>query len=650
MVAGAPMTVSVDFETRSTIDLRRTGVYKYAQDKNTDVWCMAYAFDDEDPLVWTPGQPIDQKLVDHIESKGELRAWNANFERTIWNEILVTRYGWPKTTVEQWVCTASEARAMALPGSLEMAAQVLGVQQQKDKEGANLMLRMARPRRFDESGAPIWWDVPERVNRLIEYCQQDVRTEVAIAKAIRRLTSFETEVFNLDQTINDRGVKLDKKLAKAAKALAEKATLEANRALYDLTNGKVSKVSNVGRLTAWLREQGLEVASLGKDQIKSLQATATGDAAHALALRTDAGKSSVAKIETMLDAVCKDGRIRGLLLYHGAATGRWAGRLVQPQNFPRGNISDPETYIPLVLSRSGTEIAALAPPLEVISSLLRAMLIAEDGHRLIAADFAAIEARVLAWLANEELLLETFRNGGDVYKVMASKVYGVAPGDIDKNQRQLGKMAILGLGYGMGAKKFTDSCVKAGIDLSEEQAKSVVQLYRNTNRKITTFWSALNSAVISAVKEPGSVHNVGPIKYTSRGGYLWCVLPSKRPLAYAKPKIVERETPWGTTNEAVSFEGMDSFTKKWERHDLYGGLLAENVTQAVARDIMADAMVRLEKKGYPLILSVHDEVVAEVPDGFGSVAEFESLMCQVPDWAAGCPIDAEGYESTRYRK
>jgi DNA polymerase len=394
----------------------------------------------------------------------------------------------------------------------------------------------------------------------------------------------------------------------------------------------------------------LEVESLGKDQIKALQQTATGDVAQALTLRTDAGKSSVAKIETMLEAVCKDGRIRGLLLYHGAATGRWAGRLVQPQNFPRGDVKDPERYIPLVYSKDYDAIDTQEPILSVISSLLRGMLVAEDGHRLIAADFAAIEARVLAWLANEELLLETFRDGGDVYKVMASKVYGVAPGDVNKDQRQVGKMAILGLGYGMGAKKFTDSCAKAGIELSDDQAKAVVQLYRNTNRQITAFWSALNSAVIRAVKEPGSVHNVGAIKYTSRGGYLWCVLPSKRPLAYAKPKVVERETPWGTTNEAVSFEGMDSFTKKWERHDLYGGLLAENVTQAVARDIMADAMVRLENKGYPLILSVHDEVVAEVPDGFGSVAEFESLMCQVPDWAVGCPIDAEGYESTRYRK
>lgn len=329
------MTVSIDFETRSTVDLRRTGVYRYAQDPTTDVWCMAYAFDDEEPAVWKPGEPLPVALVQYIEQGGELRAWNAQFERTIWNDILAKRYGWPSTSVDQWVCTAAEARAMALPGALGQAADVLGVEQQKDSQGANLMLRMARPRSFDETGAPIWWDIPERVQRLVNYCKQDVRTEVAVAKAIRRLAETERAVFILDQRINDRGVRLDKKLAKAAKAVAEKATLEANRALYDVTQGKVSKVSNVGRLTAWLATQGVAAESLGKDSLAELRATATGAVADALSIRAEAGKSSVAKIEAMLGAVCDDGRIRGMLLYHGAATGRWAGRLVQPQNMSR---------------------------------------------------------------------------------------------------------------------------------------------------------------------------------------------------------------------------------------------------------------------------------------------------------------------------
>ena len=645
------MTVSVDFETRSTVDLRRTGVYRYAQDKETDVWCMAYAFDDAEPRMWCPGQPVDPDLVAYITKGGELRAWNANFERTIWNEILVTRYAWPKTSIEQWVCTAAEARAMALPGSLEVAAQVLGVQEQKDKAGSNLMLRMARPRSIEPDGTLIWWDIPDRINRLLEYCKQDVRTEVAIAQAIRRLTDTERQVFNLDQRINDRGVKLDIKLAKAAKKLADAATLEANRAIYDLTHGKVSKITNVGRLAEWLRAQGCEVDSLDKAGVKMLQENNTGKIAEVLTLRAEGGKSSVAKIDSMLGAVCGDGRIRGLLMYHGASTGRWAGRLVQPQNFPRGNISNPEDYIDLVLTRSVSEIDALAPPLDVISSMLRAMLVASDGHNLIAADFAAIEARVLAWLAGEELLLETFRSGGDVYKVMASRIYGISPGDINKIHRQVGKMAILGLGFGMGAKKFIDSCrTMADIELTLEQSKAVVDLYRATNKKIVRFWSELNRAAIDAVKETGSVQRVGPITYTCRGGYLWCVLPSKRPLAYARPKVVERETPWGSTAEAVSFEGIDSFTKKWDRHELYGGLLAENVVQAVARDIMAASMLRLEAAGYPIVLTCHDEIISEVPEGFGSVSDFESTMCQLPEWGAGCPINAEGYLSKRYKK
>lgn len=645
------MTISIDFETRSTADLRKTGVYRYAQDKTTDVWCMAYMLNDDEPKVWVPGEPVDETLVDHIQQQGELRAWNAQFERTIWNEIMVKRYGWPTTTVEQWNCTAAEARAMALPGSLDMAAQVLGVDQQKDKQGASLMMRMARPRGFNEDGSPIWWDVPDRVARLVSYCKQDVRTEVAIARAIRRLGEGERAVFELDQKINDRGVQLDIKLARAAKHVAEHATLEANRAMYDLTHGKVAKVSNVGRLTAWLREQGLEVESLGKNSIKALQEGAEGVISDVLTLRTEAGKSSVAKIESMLSAVCRDGRIRGLLLYHGAATGRWAGRLVQPQNFPRGSIADIESYIPLVYTKDAEAIDALAPPLDVISSMLRSMLIAADGKKLVAADFAAIEARVLAWLADEKALIGTFQTGGDVYKYMASKIYGCAPEDVNKDQRQVGKMAILGLGYGMGHKKFVDSCkTMAGIDISEEQSKAVVQLYRSANSRIVAFWAGLNDAALCAVREPGSVQEFNRIKYTMRGGYLWCVLPSKRPLAYARPKIIERETPWGSTSEAVSFEGMNSFSRKWERHDLYGGLLAENVVQAVARDLMADSMLRCEERGYEIILSVHDELVAEVPADFGSVAEFEALMSETPDWAAGCPVNAEGWEGPRYRK
>lgn len=644
---------SCDFETRGTADLRRTGAYRYAEDKNTDVWCLCYCFDGntEDIRTWRPGDPLDQELVEHVKAGREMRAFNAPFERAIWNAILATRYSWPTTTIEQWVCTASEARAMALPGSLEMVAQVLGVTAQKDKQGAALMLRLAKPRRIEEDGTIIWWDIPERVQRLIQYCRTDVEVELAVAQAIRRLGDTERRVFELDQRINDRGVRLDKKLAKAAKSVAERATLAANRALYDLTNGKVAKVSNVGRLTAWVKEQGLEVVSLGKSDLAEAIAGSSGVVADALTLRAEAGKSSVAKIDAMLGAVCDDGRIRGMLLYHGAATGRWAGRLVQPQNFPRGDITDVEDYIPLVLAKDYAGLDALANPLSIISSMLRSMLIAADNYNLIAADFSAIEARVLAWLAGEELLLQTFRNKGDVYKVMASRIYGVPAGDVDKNQRQVGKMAILGLGYGMGANKFVDSCkTMAGIVLTPEQSKEVVTLYRNTNRKIVQFWADLNAAALDAVREEGSVQSVGDIKYTMRGGYLWCVLPSKRPLAYARPKIVERETPWGSTTEAVSFEGMDSFTKKWSRHELYGGLLAENVVQAVARDIMAAAMLRLEEAGYPIIMSVHDELVCEVPEGFGSVAEFEALMSAPPAWALDCPIDAEGWIGKRYRK
>jgi DNA polymerase len=645
--------VSIDFETRSTIDLRKSGVYRYAEDQTTDVWCMAYAWEGSDDVrVWRPGNDVDQELVDWINNGQTLRAWNAQFERSIWNEILHKRYSWPATSVAHWVCTAAEARAMALPGKLEDAAKVLGVEQQKDTQGANLMLRMARPRSYTSEGAPVWWDVPERILRLVSYCRQDVRTENAVCQAIRRLSADEIKVFRLDQSINDRGVQLDVRLAKAAKTLAEKASLEANRDLYDITQGKVHKATNVGKLTAWLRENGIEVDSLGKTSLRDLLAQDLPEhVLKALAVRSEAGKSSVAKIDAMLQAVCKDGRIRGLLLYHGAATGRWAGRLVQPQNFPRGTVENAERFIDLVYEKKFNEIDVEAPVLDVVSSLLRAMLVARKGHKLIAADFSAIEARVLAWLAEEELLLKTFRVNGDVYKVMASKIYGVSPDDVNKSQRQMGKQAILGLGYGMGWRKFISACDGVGITIDEDTARQVVTLYRETNAEIIEFWRELERAAVAAVEHPGTVQTVrGRLKFTKRGGYLYLVLPSGRPLCYASPKIIEKETPWGSTQFAVQFWGMDSFTRKWATHDLYGGLLAENVTQAVARDLLAEAMLRLENAGYPVVLSVHDEVVSEVPEDFGTVAEFESLMCELPPWADGCPVNAEGWEGNRFRK
>jgi DNA polymerase bacteriophage-type len=647
--------VSVDFETRSTIDLRRSGVYPYAQHSTTDVWCMAYLMPaGNEPRVWRPGDLLDDELIQWINEGREMRAWNANFERVIWNEIMVSRYGWPSTTVEQWYCTAADARAMALPGQLGDAAQALRVEHQKDNEGKNLMLRMARPRRVLPDGTLEWWAVPERIHRLVAYCRHDVLAEVDLHQVIRPLSQDERAVFVLDQKINDRGIRFDRELASAARDVAARAIDKANDRLRAISGGQIHSVAAVGQMVSWLRERGVETESVTKQAVRDMkEQDLPEDVREVLQIREEAGKSSVAKIESMFEAACSDDRIRGLLMYHGAATGRWSGRLVQPQNFPRGNIDDPERFIPLVLSRSVDQIDLEYPVLDVVSSMLRAMLTAGPGHKLVAADFSAIEARVLAWLANERDLLSTFESGGDVYKVMASKIYSKPVSEIAKPERQMGKMAILGLGYGMGAKKFVDACkAMANIDVTAEESKQVVDLYRTSNAAIVALWKDLEAAALAACNEPGSRQLAanGLIRFMRRDGYLWMRLPSGRLLCYSNPQVVERVTPWGSKAEAVRVWGVSSYTRKWEPYDLYSGLLAENAVQAIARDVLVEAMLRAEGKGYPVVLSVHDEIVTEVPVNAGSHQELEEIMSAVPSWAEGLPLTAEGWENFRFRK
>jgi DNA polymerase len=478
-----------------------------------------------------------------------------------------------------------------------------------------------------------------------------VEVERAIAERLRSLSPSELAVFRLDQQINDRGITLDTSLVHACLAVVDKATDQANQRMHELTDGRVSKVSNTGRLRELL---GAE--TLSKAAVKELLDTELSDKdREILTIRQEAGKSSTAKLKAMLEACCDDGRIRGLLLYHGASTGRWAGRLVQPQNFPRGldNLSIENAIVDIYNGDVDLIDMIYGPPLEVVSTLLRPCLVAAENKTLISADYSAIEARVLAWMAHEVTLTETFRTGGDVYKVMASKIYDVEPSKISKPQRQMGKMAILGCGYGMGANKFVNACkTMAGIEIDQATAQDVVNKYRETNANIVKFWRAVEKGAHDAVATPGKVISVrdNMVRFVVKNDFLWMVLPSGRPLAYATPRLFDEPTSWGTIKPVLYFMGSNSMTKKWERQTTYGGKLVENLVQAVARDLLAEAMLRLEARGYPVVLSVHDEVVTEVDKGFGSVAELESIMCELPAWAAGCPVDAEGWIGDRYRK
>jgi DNA polymerase len=655
-------TLSIDFETRSTVDLRAAGAYRYAEHPSTDVWCMAWAVDDGEPAIWTPspathGNTVPD-VVSHAATQGwEMRAFNANFERLIWNTIMVPRYGFPALPLEAWHDTAADAAAMALPRSLGECAAVLGVAEQKDESGSQLAIRMSKPR-STKGGEVIWWDVPERLALLYEYCKQDVRTERAIYRATRRLSPAERQVYLLDQRINDRGVALDLGLIRAARKIVAVGLERVNADVHVLTGGAVPNVvTKPGDLKAWLATHQIEIDSARKSVVRDLLAGDLPDPVRlVLESRAEAGRSSVAKLKKMQETVCADGRVRGTLFYHAAGTGRWGGRGIQPQNFTRPIVANPERYVELVRSGDHELVDAFEPPLPLIASLLRGMLVPAPGYRFLVGDFAQIEARVLAWIAGQEDLVRAFRNKEPIYERMAALIFGCPVEEIGKGERrQLGKNTELGCGYGMGADTFaTQAWERDGTRVEPELAKRAVRAYRDNRRRITNFWFLLDGACLRAVRNPGTVTEVPtptvPVRFVVRGKYLYLILPSGRPLTFAKPRIRPRETPWGEVRDAVVVEGVDSQTHRWHAYALYGGLLTENVVQALARDLLAGAMLRLERAGYPCVLTVHDEIVCETANEVGSLQTFTNMMRTAPRWAAGCPIDVDSWEGDRYGK
>jgi len=677
------IAASIDFETYSTVELKRTGIYPYARHSDTGIWCMAWRIEgDPEVSLWHPGQPFPERLKQHLDAGGVLRAWNAAFERVMWKMCAARKYAFPAVSDDRFYCTMAEAQAMALPRALDHAATVLRLPVKKDMDGKKLMIKLCRPRRFDDAGEPVWWAsetnaVDPLLVRLYDYCKGDVRVEEAVQPMVNPLSSQEREVYLLTQAMNDRGVHLDIELVMSAQVVAQNEIDKQNAILAEATGGEVTEITKVAKLKQWLastqglvNEKGDPLESLDKAALRDLLAdtgSLTGPAVVALQARQEAAKSSLKKIEAMLDCVDIDSRMKGLLLYHAASTGRWSGQLAQPHNFPRGNDVDLkdgklEAYIAQVMKWEPT-------PLKVLAAMLRSMITAKPGYELLCSDFAAIEARVLAWLAEQDDLVAAFASNAPIYKIMAAKVYGVQVSDIVKpsDQYTLGKSLILGCGYQMGAPKFvTSSKDQYGLIVAPELAADAVQTYRATNTKIVSFWSELNRCALNAVASPGETfYTRGKrVRFIRRGGYLWAKLPSGRALAYASPKIVDRPVPWAKkpetaeelknwkpeTRPAVEFSGVNGYTRKWERMALYGGLLAENVVQAVSRDLLAEACLRAEAAGYPALLNVHDELVSERAVGEGSLEEFEKLMQTTPEWAAGLPVACESWRGFRYRK
>ena len=753
-------SVHGDFETFAVVDLKKAGVYRYAESPHTGVWMLSWRMDDGPVNRWHPY--VDEpplELIAHIEAGGEFIAQNAGFERTIWNTVLRRDFPWlPELKIEQQDCTMARALALALPAGLDNLAIALKLRFQKDKEGYNLMLRMCRPRSIADDGTPVWWDEPDKIDRLGQYCDVDVLTECDADAALPRLIPFEKRLWQLDQTINDRGVLLDVHSIERALEVVGEAGKRADDRMWYLTDGDVQKCTETAKIVAWLNKRGVPAVSIAKGEheeiILSGQVLGDDTVEEVIRLRAAAAKTSTKKYKAMLDCVCADGRARGLFGYSVASTRRWAGRLIQPHNLPRmkeddGDLEDvPRTISLLQLPKpkgdmlDSIELATGRPSMEMLSRCLRGMFFAAPKKKFYGADFSNIEGVTNAWLAGEDWKLEGFRlafakMGPGMYETSYARSFGKEVADVTKGERQIGKVQELSLGYQGSVGAYVTMGANYGIKPAAVAAvtrantgdeawaavakkysvrdsrgldretwtgiKIVVNSWRAAHPAIVGAWWDLQEAALEAVQNPGAkipVYN-GKCAYLAANGFLFCQLPSKGVIAYAAPRI--RETEWDppvfytvageetvkgerhgevmiyftaegrriepeeplfadgievpakvrnrTTRKkfVVEYDGVDSKTKRWSAQYLYGGLQCENIVQATARDFLAEAMVRIEPK-YPIVLHVHDEIVSEVDEGFGSVDEYKQIMAQLPTWAEGCPIAVAAWEDKRYVK
>jgi len=649
---------SLDFETGSRADLRKVGAAKYAEDPTTRVICFSYELPDGMGIrSWRIGDPPPRGLMAWVRLGGRVSGWNVIFEWHIWNKVLLRTFPLaPRLKLEQLLDTMAVAANAGLPLGLDMAAKALPhLKLTKDKDGHALMMRMSRPRTVLAGGALEWWDQtdPARLDRLVAYCEQDVRVERAILEDLPAMRRAEQDVWLWDARIMTHGIVFDRALAARMKALADEETANLDRLMKHYTLGEVPNTRAVGKLLTWVRTREPEVASLAKDQLALwIGKLPDGVVKTVLEIRQEAARSSVAKLVAMENwASDLDARMRGLTQYYGAfRTGRWAGRGPQVQNYPRSMVKDQDGLVAYVLAGGDADGIGLFFDVDVLTalaSILRGCLTVAKGKIFAAVDFSQIEARVLPWLAGDDVLLDVFRSGKDIYVVAAARIFGVPEGAVTGDQRQIGKVAVLALGYQGGANAFQTMAKNYGLVIDPVEADQIKTDWREGNPLIVRLWYAVDRAALDAVKSPGRVTTAGRCVFRMKGKHLVVKLPSGRELVYRDAKIGT-----GTFgNDCVSYMGMDQYTRLWKRIDTYGGKLVENITQAVARDVMASAMLRLCRAGYQVLGSVHDELLLELDPLKGETLRgVLALFEEPPVWAEGLPVDAGGYEGARFKK
>ncbi len=646
-------TLGIDIETYSSEDIASCGVYRYAEADDFTILLFAYSVNDGPVQIvdLASGEELPGRIFDALTDEAVLKtAFNASFERTC-----IGRYYGIHLKPEQWECTMVRCAMLGLPLSLSQAGRVLNLEDQKMTEGKALIKYFSCPCKATKTNggrtrnlpehAPDKWAVFKR------YCIRDVEVEQAIRRKTLgfKIPASEHELYVVDQHINDRGVLLDMDFVHNAVRMDAVYRGRLNAEAAELTG--LDNPNSVMQLRGWLEEQtGSTVAALTKKDIPDLlDGTDDATVRRLLVIRQEMGKTSTKKYEAMRKAACADNRVRGLLQFYGAnRTGRWAGRLIQVQNLPQNHLPDLDLARSLVRDGDLDILEMMYGNIpDTLSQLIRTAFIAKDGHIFMVCDFSAIEARVIAWLAGEQWRLEVFRTHGKIYEASASMMFHVPVEEITKTdpRRQKGKIAELALGYqgGVGAMKAMGG---EKMGLSETEMNEIVAHWRKANPAIVKLWSEVENCAKATITSGQLTECHGLYFYMSLG-LLMIKLPSGRSLCYPKPDI-------GTNrfgNESISYEGLSQTTKQWGKQETYGGKLVENIVQGIARDCLAETMVRLERKGYPIVFHVHDEVIIEARnDGSQSLETVEEVFRTPIPWAPDLPLKGAGYVTPYYMK
>jgi DNA polymerase len=658
-------TLTLDIETYSSADLRKTGVYRYVEEPDFDILLLSYSIDGGEikTIDFAQGETMPEELIKAFLSNDVIKwAFNAQFERICISEWLqrngyaierVVPFGHEREFIryldpESWRCDMVWSAYLGLPLSLEQAGLVLGLDKQKLREGKDLIRFFSVPCKPTKANGGRTRNLPmhdpEKWKLYKSYNKRDVETELLIHDKLSRFPMSETEweLYHRDQQINDLGILIDGELAQNAIRMNEAVREEGMDKLKEITG--LENPNSVLQLKEWLASKGIVTESLDKKAVKELLKTALGDVKEVLETRQELAKSSVKKYEAMRDCVCKDGRARGLLQFYGAnRTGRFSGRLIQVQNLPRNKMEDLELARSLVKKDDLETLELLFDSIpQVLSELIRTAFIPKEGRTFLVADYSAIEARVLAWLADERWRIELFSKGGDIYCQSASEMFGVPveKHGINAHLRQKGKIAELACGYGgsVGALKAMGA-IEMG--LSEDELPGLVDAWRATNPHIVMLWQEVDRASLAAVRER-TERKFKNIRFRCQAGILIITLPSGRELFYMKPHIEENR--FG--GSSITYEGVGT-GKRWERIETYGAKLVENIVQAISRDILCGALMTF--KHSDIVMHVHDEIVIEANPRMSVKAVCEQ-MSRTPKWAKGLKLDADGFTCPFYQK